>query len=101
MIRENLAAGRDVTASAAIVASWARYAEGVGENGEQWDVVDRQRERVMARAATHDEDLLAFLRDEELFGDLVEQSAFTEPYAEALKTLRAEGARVLLQQIVA
>jgi len=101
VIRENLAAGRDVTASAAIVASWARYAEGTGENGEKWDVVDRLRERVIARAATHDEDILAFLRDEELFGDLVEQSAFTEPYADALQTLRSEGARVLLQRITA
>ena len=101
VIRENLAAGRDVTASAAIVASWARYAEGTGENGEQWDVMDRLRERVMARAAAHDEDILAFLRDEELFGDLVEQPAFTEPYAQALQTLRAEGARVLLRRLVA
>src|SRR5699024_3147235 len=48
VIKENLAAGRDVTASAAIVASWARYAEGTGENGEEWPVVDRLHDRVMA-----------------------------------------------------
>jgi mannitol 2-dehydrogenase len=41
VIRENLAAGRDVTLSAAIVASWARYAEGVDEQGEPITVVDR------------------------------------------------------------
>src|SRR5699024_12513288 len=51
VIKENLAAGRDVTASAAIVASWARYAEGTGENGEEWPVVDRLHDRVMAAAA--------------------------------------------------
>ena len=34
VIRENLAAGREVTLSAAVVASWARYAEGVDEQGE-------------------------------------------------------------------
>src|SRR5699024_12742655 len=54
VIKENLAAGRDVTASAAIVASWARYAEGTGENGEEWPVVDRLHDRVMAAAARHD-----------------------------------------------
>ena len=100
VIRENLAAGRDVSASAAIVASWARYAEGTGENGEQWPVVDRLRDRVMGAAAQHDEDLLAFLRDEELFGDLVEHEAFTRPYLAALTTLRERGARALLRELV-
>ncbi|GAA1176882.1 mannitol dehydrogenase family protein [Nesterenkonia xinjiangensis] len=100
VIRENLAAGRDVSACAAVVASWARYAEGVGENGEEWPVVDRLRERVMAAAAQHDDDILIFLRDEELFGDLVEHQAFTRPYAEALTTLREQGARALLERSV-
>jgi len=101
VIQENLAAGRDVSASAAIVASWARYAEGTGENGEEWPVVDRLHDRVMAAAATHDEDLLAFLRDEELFGDLVEQEAFTAPYLHALEVLRTDGARALLKELTA
>ena len=100
VIRENLKAGRDVTASAAIVASWARYAEGTGENGETWPVVDRLHDRVMAAAATHGDDLLAFLRDEELFGDLVEHEAFTTPYLHALDVLRADGARALLTELV-
>ena len=101
VIRENLEAGRDVSASAAIVASWARYAEGTGENGEQWPVVDRLHDRVMAAAAKHDEDPLAFLRDEELFGDLVEHEAFTTPYLHALQVLRTDGARTLLTELTA
>lgn len=101
VIRENLEAGRDVTASAAIVASWARYAEGTGENGEEWPVVDRLHDRVMAAAARHDEDPLAFLRDEELFGDLVQREAFTTPYLHALEMLRSRGARALLTELVA
>ncbi|MFC7375054.1 mannitol dehydrogenase family protein [Brachybacterium sp. GCM10030267] len=100
VIRENLGAGRDVTATAAIVASWARYAEGTGENGEEWPVVDRLHGRVMAAAAKHDEDMLAFLRDEELFGDLVQHEAFTEPYLHALEVLRTRGARALLTELV-
>ncbi|NLS10889.1 mannitol dehydrogenase family protein [Nesterenkonia sp. MY13] len=97
VIRENLAAGRDVTASAAIVASWARYAEGVGENGEQWPVVDRLRDRVMAAASQHDGDILAFLRDKELFGDLAENEVFAEAYTKALVTLREQGARAVMR----
>lgn len=100
VIRENLEAGRSVEVAAAIVASWARYAEGTGENGEQWPVVDRLHDRVMARAAAHDDDILAFLRDEELFGDLAEREEFTAPYAAALNTLRADGARALLKRLL-
>lgn len=100
VIRENLEAGRDVSICAAIVASWARYAEGTGENGEQWPVTDRLRDRVMAAAARHDEDQLAFLRDEELFGDLVEHEAFTAPYLHALQVLCSDGARSLLRELV-
>ncbi|WP_152352498.1 mannitol dehydrogenase family protein [Brachybacterium subflavum] len=99
VIQENLEAGRDVSACAAIVASWARYAEGTGENGEEWPVVDRLHDRVMGAAAKHDEDHLAFLRDAELFGDLVEHEAFTTPYLHALDVLRTRGARALLQEL--
>lgn len=100
VIRENLEAGRDVSASAAIVASWARYAEGVGENQEQWPVVDRLREQVMQAASEHEHDELAFLRQTDLFGDLAEFSAFTEPYVTALATLRSRGARALLRELI-
>lgn len=100
VIRENLTAGREVRICAAVVASWARYAEGTGESGEQWPVTDRLRDRVTAAAARHDDDILAFIRDEELFGDLAQQEAFTTPYAEALRMLRAHGARTLLGEIL-
>ena len=46
VIRENLAAGRDVSLSAAVVASWARYAEGVDEQGEPIKIVDQLADTV-------------------------------------------------------
>ena len=50
VIRENLAAGREVPLSAAVVASWARYAEGVDEDGQPITVVDRMADRLTADA---------------------------------------------------
>src|ERR671917_798079 len=44
VIRENLAAGRDVRLAAAVGASWARYAEGVDEQGRPIEVVDRLKD---------------------------------------------------------
>lgn len=55
-INENLAAGREVRCSAALVASWARYAEGTDEDGRAISVVDRLAETLTATARRqHDE----------------------------------------------
>jgi mannitol 2-dehydrogenase len=93
VIRQNIEAGRPVTRSAAIVASWARYAEGTDERGEPIDVVDQRRTAVLARAAAQRRDPLAFLRDEQLFGDLAGRPEFTGAYLAALESFRERGAR--------
>lgn len=99
VIRANLSDGGAVRLSAAIVASWARYARGVDESGRPIEVVDRLRDRVMAAAAAQDEDPLAFLRDPELFGDLADREDFTRPYLEALASLDDGGALALLSTL--
>ncbi len=99
VIRENLAAGRDVTLSAAVVASWARYAEGVDEQGEAYRVVDRLAEQLTAVAAKQREEPLAFVANRELFGDLVDEPGFTAPYLAALDSLHRNGSRATLQAL--
>lgn len=100
VIQENLRTDGEIRRSALVVASWARYAEGVDEQGEPIEVVDRLRDRVMAAAARHDEDPLALLRDRDLFGDLVDDHRFTTAYVEALTSLRTRGARTTLEELV-
>jgi len=85
---------------AAIIASWARYAEGIDEQGASIDVVDRRRERVMELASHQREDPLAFLAQPDLFGDLIEHRRFVEAYRSALISLQEHGARATLQTIV-
>ena len=96
VVRENLAAGRPVQLSAAIVASWARYAEGVDEEGAEIEVVDRLADQLMANAQRFDSDPLAFLRVDELFGDLADDDVFTTVYLSALRSLHDSGARQTL-----
>jgi mannitol 2-dehydrogenase len=96
VIRENLAAGRPVTLSAAVVASWARYAEGVDEDGQPISVVDRLADQLTAAAQRQRTDPLAFVSNRDLFGDLVDEPAFTEPYLAALDSLHRDGARATL-----
>jgi mannitol 2-dehydrogenase len=97
VIRHRLDGGGRVRRSALIVASWARYAEGLDEAGQPIEVVDRRKEEVTRRAQRQREDPLAFL-DPRLFGDLREQPRFTEPYLAALDSLHSRGARATLQR---
>ena len=97
VVRENLASGGSVRFAATVVAAWARYAEGVDEQGEPIDVVDRLADRLVPLARTQREEPLAFLSDREVFGDLVEQPRFVEAYREALASLHARGARATVE----
>ena len=98
VIARQLRTGGQVRHCALVVASWARYAEGVDESGEPIDVVDRRRAEVMERAARQKAEPLAFLADRDLFGDLADDEAFTAVYLEALSSLHAHGARATLQR---
>jgi mannitol 2-dehydrogenase len=100
VVRENLATGGEIRRSAAVVAGWARYAEGVDEDGQPIDVVDRRRDSLMARARRQREDPLAFLADRDLFGDLVDDERFTSHYRSALTALHERGARATLETLV-
>jgi mannitol 2-dehydrogenase len=100
VVRENLAAGRPVELSAAIVASWARYAEGVDESGEPIAVVDRLAEQLTAVAQRNREDLDAFIANRELFGDVVDDERFRSAYRDTLASLHSRGAIATLEKLV-
>jgi mannitol 2-dehydrogenase len=101
VVRDNLASGGEVRLSAAVVAAWARYCEGVDEQGTPIDVVDHRRDALAERARRQRADPLAFLADRELFGDLVDDERFTVPYSAALTSLYDRGARATLEALVA
>lgn len=100
VIRENIATGRPVELSAAIVASWARYDEGVDEQGEPITIVDALADRLHAAAQHNREDILAFVRDREIFGDLVDEPAFTQPYEATLRSLHEVGSIATLNTLL-
>ena len=91
---ELLARDLPVDLIALVVASWHRYAQGVDEQGQPIEVVDQRREQVMAAARSADP--LDFLRQRDLFADLVDDARFTTPYLAAVTSLRENGARQTL-----
>jgi mannitol 2-dehydrogenase len=100
VVHDQIARGGLVRHAALVVAAWARYAEGVDEQGRPIDVVDQRRDTIVARAQHTREDPLAFLDDPTLFGDLRDQPAFTSAYVEALQSLHTRGARATLEHWV-
>jgi mannitol 2-dehydrogenase len=100
VVRDNVATGGEVRLSAAVVAGWARYCEGVDEQGQPIDVVDRRRDSLMERARRQREEPLAFLADRDLFGNLVDDERFTSAYSTTLSSLYENGARATLEALV-
>jgi len=99
VVRINLERNGEIDLTAAIVASWARYAEAIDEEGQPIVVVDQLRDQVVAAAQQQATDPLAFLRNRELFGDLVDNPRFTASYLATLESLHRFGARKTLEQL--
>jgi len=100
VIRSQLATGGEIRRSAAVVASWARYAEGIDEQGRPIEVVDRLGDTLTALARRQRDDPDAFIANRDLFGDLSSDRRFVAAYREALRSLHAHGARATLQSLV-
>ncbi len=99
VIRQQLSMGGEIKRSAAIVASWARYAEGVDEQGQPIQVVDRLKDRLMEIARRNREDPEGFIANRELFGDLADDQRFVTAYRTALVSLHERGAQATLESL--
>jgi mannitol 2-dehydrogenase len=99
VIRHNLESGGEILRSAAVVASWARYAEGVDEQGDKIEVVDYLKDVLTPAAQRQRQDPLAFIANRELFGDLVDNERFVSAYRSVLSSLHLKGARATLEEL--
>ena len=100
VVREQLKAGGEIRRSAAVVASWARYAEGADEAGLPIEVVDRMRDSLMELARRQRSDPDAFISNRDVFGDLIDKKPFASAYRSALASLHERGARATLELLV-
>jgi mannitol 2-dehydrogenase len=90
-IRENLAVGGSIAYSALIIAAWCYYSDTHADRfGNPLEVIDEQKEQLQKAARKTKEDPLAFLRQEELFGDLAEDERFSAKYVALVERLYAD-----------
>lgn len=99
VIRHQLEHNGEIRRSAAVVASWARYAEGIDEQGQPIDIVDRLKQQLHAIAQHNRRRPLAFIENRELFGDLADHPRFVTAYQWALEKLHTVGARATLEAL--
>lgn len=100
VICDNLARDGSVRVAAAVVASWARYAEGTDEWGQPYEVVDQLADSLIPIARSQYENPTAFIEIAAVFGDLSHQPRFVQAYCWALESLHHKGARATLEALV-
>jgi mannitol 2-dehydrogenase len=97
VVRAQLAAGGPIDRATAVVAAWARYAEGVDEEGRPIRVVDRLAAELRERALRGG---TSFIENRALFGDLADDERFRAAYLASLASLHEIGARRTLEKLV-
>jgi mannitol 2-dehydrogenase len=96
VIRHQLGTGGPVDRAIAVVACWARYAEGRDEQGEPIEVVDAAAAVLTEAALRQHTDRLAFVENRDVFGDLVDDERFVASYRRALESLYSHGAQATI-----
>jgi len=100
VLRRQLETGGEIRRCTAIIAGWARYAEGIDEDGEPIEIVDALAEPLLERARRLRGDPDRFLADRALFGDLVDEARFVSAYRATLASLHRQGARATVESLV-
>src|SRR6185437_4398772 len=100
VVHDNLAGGGPVRLAAATVASWARYAEGVDEQGEPIEVVDNLADTLVPLAQSQRVRRSAFIENAAMFGNLSRVPRFVQAYRWALDSLHTRGARTTLEVLL-
>lgn len=101
-IQENLDKGGDIDHATLILAAWCYYSDkGVSEDGKPLEVLDAMQPQLEEAAQKTTDDPLAFLRQTDLFGNLVENERFIKSYTNFIDRLyQGEGVRSLMDELL-
>jgi len=80
VVRDLIHAGQPAPMAITVIACWARFLEGVAEDGSPIEIVDDRIPDLRARAARHDDNILAVVGGNPLFHGLEGRSEVERPY---------------------
>jgi len=101
VVREQLRTGGGIARSALVLAAWSRFLEGVGDDGEVLEPVDRRLAQLQEAAAREAVEPGAFLDQVDVFGELGSDARLREAFIVARARLAAVGARAAVEEVVA
>lgn len=101
VIRDRLAKNESVWLSTAIVASFARYLDGVNEQGKTIEIVDRMKDKLTILSEKLNNSSMALSDEEEIFGDIVNNKVFVNTFAEIYEKLRKDREKETLDWLLA
>ena len=80
-IQDNLASGGSIDYATLVIAAWCYYSDkGIDKNGQTIEIIDAMQDQLHAAASNTKTDPLAFIRQESLFGNLINNERFTTIY---------------------
>ncbi|WP_405415326.1 mannitol dehydrogenase family protein [Maribacter sp. Asnod1-A12] len=89
-IQDNLANGGNVKHATLVIAAWCYYSDkGVNKNGESIEIIDALQDQLHQAASKTNEDPLAFIKQESLFGNLAQNEKFTSLYSDMVQKIYA------------
>jgi mannitol 2-dehydrogenase len=100
VVLERESRGQASPLAAAIVASWAAFVSGIGEDGKPAPINDRQAEDVAQAVARQRDDDVGYLRDPRLFSELASSEAFAPYFTRTYREVRTLGARQALERLL-
>ena len=82
------------------LAAWARYLEGVDENGQAIPLIEKRLAELRPLALAHRDDSRAFFEGNSVLGDLARNERLIEAFAAASRTLREKGALGAIEELI-
>ena len=99
---ENLKKGGSIKLTTLVLATWCYYSDkGLNRKNEPIDIIDLLSTELHQSARKTSEDTLAFIRQKEIFGDLIFSENFTELYKDLVSKIYETGdVRDIMQEML-
>ena len=93
-LHENLETGGSIKYATLVIAAWCYYSDHqADQNGRPLEIIDAMQSELHRAAKETSNDLLAFIKQESLFGGLAENKRFVENYTSMVQALY-QGAQI-------
>lgn len=101
VIKDRLAKGQSIWFSTAIIASFARYFNGVSETGKSIDIIDCKKDKLTEAALKLEIDPKSMRNEFDIFGSIVKNQVFVDTFAEIYEKIRTDGSEKTLDWLLA